>query len=275
MFYMPVWSVDELVSISRIMKINLTEEEVKVKYEEFGGILRHIFSKKASANVQTRKERNTEISKLNKDSLLLLVSESSIEDPLSHLIAQFTIQKKTNDLLLNEKIEVLVKGDETGYSGDYCNKISEDIILDLLMKGVVWKKRIVNDTTKNYKEFKFKFKKIERGKMNLKNIKFGVLYKSMDTDFPFVDIVFRENTNTIAGIQITRERDGQRKITSSAYNQLIKLYNGNTKMKFSYYYCPIPSLADIANVSSDFIITDFNMSVSILKVPPNYKSNFD
>lgn len=84
--YMPVWLEDELLAVRKHILPKPTEEEVKERFKEFGGIFRYVFGSE-SVRIEAREKRKDEIENVD---VRKLVTARTIEDSrVSHLIAMF------------------------------------------------------------------------------------------------------------------------------------------------------------------------------------------
>ena len=84
-----------------------------------------------------------------------------------------------------------------------------------------------------------------------------VLYKSLNDNFPFCDLVYKENgkEGKLVCIQVSLEADGKRKVKARAFQLFCERMGwGEHPSKeqvdrISYVYCPLPAVADKAEVT--------------------------
>jgi hypothetical protein len=273
--YMPVWTEAELLALGKTLSPTSTEEELKERIREFGGILRYVFG---SEDVQEEARSNRKQAIIEVD-LRYLLAAATIEDVrVSHFIAQFSniptrdtekskafrsfeidlvsevvekeLQVKMKALSTFDKIVTLLKNDQSpGYFSKLCRDIYEEVIAERLVQGVTWQQK--GNLSKEYSEFKLQlnssttlplFSKMEN----------DTLYRPSKENYPLIDIIYKQNEKFFA-IQVSREVGGKRSIDKSTIIKFLDhLKAESIEEDFAYYYCPSPQYADSATVTISY-----------------------
>jgi hypothetical protein len=238
--YMPTWTLSELLAVRRFasdrhpQEILLTEEDIKQRFSEFGGIFRHVFS----SDVETiRRQQDEAVALLDPKKFLL---DNIDREHMSHLIAQFKVntngprafrephidlvssemQRKVErrflSVDLHDKISLLMKNDEIPTTmSSHAPVIYEEVIASRLVQGMSWKRKDVRE--KDFSQFNVKLQKLSQGRPPIfTNMEAGVLYKSLKENFAAVDMMFKTEDGFLVGIQVTRLHESVRKIKANS-----------------------------------------------------------
>jgi hypothetical protein len=167
-YYMPVWSLKDLLAAGKYLVDNgrvpynikdlYKEESIRQRYEEFGGIFRHVLPINKAALNDVISRKNHAINDAVVGQRILSVGDIE-NDLVSHLILHYDVQisgnfafttkssrfasestfgKVRSKILavdLKTRIVTLIRNDETGYLNDTCPAIYEQVVADLLTQS--------------------------------------------------------------------------------------------------------------------------------------------
>ena len=210
------------------------------------------------------------------------VDESGVYDfsKMGLSLVNQEIKKKLQDRLeklsLNERARELKRHSETGVDKfGTAPAIFESVVADHLtsISGVKWKRRSSTGSAGKTEAnkmttlsppplptspLKVKLTKIHEGKLPVyAAMEPMVLYKSLNVNFPFCDLVYKENgkEGKLVCIQVTLEANGKREVKAGAFQKFCaRMGWGEHPSKeqvdrISYVYCPDPAVADKAKVT--------------------------
>jgi hypothetical protein len=213
--YMPVWTEAESLAVGKTLSPALPEEEVKKRFQEFGGILRYVFGSE-DVQEEARSNRRQAITEVD---LRYLLAAATIEDVrVSHFIAQFSkiptrdtekskafrsfeidlvseevekeLQDKMKALSIYDKIVTLMKNDQSpGYFSKLCRDIYEEVIAERLVQGVIWQQR--GNLSKEYSEFKLQFPSSTTLPL-FSTMENDTLYRPLKENYPLADIIYKQ-----------------------------------------------------------------------------------
>jgi len=323
-FYLPTWNLDDLLSIGKFMRENkkpsqddqelYTDKQITGRYQEFGGILRHVFPLDFGDLDIIRKERDRNIHEV--DAKYLLTVEGEIENNrTSHLLIQYKVntsgnkafkeyttdfvnesivtrlESKLDHVDQTERILTLRKNDEINtYMENACKKIYEDLILKYLISvnGVSWKQTKYNKegTVTGEYPLKLKISKKIVGKVLIFNeMAMDTVYYSLNTIYPAFDFVYKikeGDVEKLVCVQVTRKRDRKREVRQSALDKFLKEVGVTVEM-IDFVLCPHPSYAK----DNKIVITKTDPNINktfyepwkrpfiVWQVPSDYGRSFD
>jgi len=276
--YMPIWTLPELQAVrdflaERNTKGLPTKKEIDSRFREFGGIFRHVFTHDLKS---LREQQRAAILALDPSKLLW---NSIDRQDISHHIAQYRIpttganafrewnidfisdeamkkvKAQLKKLSLDEKRRLLMKNDENSMFMEKQSAVwFEELIAESLisLSGVSWRRRVVSDGNNQFSDFPLRLIKLEEGKPPFfEKMKTEVLYKSLNGNYPAVDLMFKTNEGFLYGLQITRRQDKRRQIEGSAVDKWLKLVDMKDRTKVRIVVIPKPELAEKFTVGYD------------------------
>jgi hypothetical protein len=271
--YMPTWTLPELQAI-RTFVANRTPEEMPFsedaiveRFDEFGGIFRHVFAR----NVKSlRQQRQRVIFSLDPQNFLLDEIDQE-QSHVSHFVAQYQVATEGSDaftdahidaishqvekdirfrfakLDLNDKVLLLKKNDEIPtYMAAQSRHTYEEVIAKRLLQGVCWHRKNLKSGVQLFSEFKLELTKVVEGKPPVfADMEIGVLYRSLKENYPAVDMMFKNYEGIVYGIQVTRQQDLTRMIKATAVYKWLKTIGlEGKKEKVRIAVIPKPTLAE-------------------------------
>jgi len=286
------------------MKEEYTEEKIKARYEEFGGILRHVLPISVSKLKQVKQERDEKIDTANAQQLLAYKGNIELPD-VSHLIMQYKVevdgpeaftekvqdfvsplivellQSKINAVSLEERVITLIRNDEVNsYMETGCPKIYESVIADYLTTGigVQWQRRDKSKKKGDWEIFNLKLNKKQIGivpeydKMETKT-----LYYSMNPTFPIFEMLYKDG-EILVGIQVTRNKEHKRIVKESTIKTFLKKMNISDMTKVKFVLCPLPALADkveLEIIDSNKNHLEYTFPYELWRLPTQYTRSFE
>lgn len=234
--FFPVWTLFELLKARQYMRSHLTEEEIEARYDDVGGIPRHIFTDDDDDFANELKDQVTAINDLTEHQIrqLALGNIAAVQtfkktQPKSRIMAygcvdpnfeNYTVavvSRRVARLLVNEHIKVLwnVILDRGGARGTTTWQIFETYC-HILMLGDCYKEYydymyhdgfVLQDITNT------SFPPLQLGGcsdikgthdelITAAKRKENVVFYSFDRSYPQIDFVYRKE-NTILGFQVT------------------------------------------------------------------------
>jgi hypothetical protein len=315
--YMPCLESDELKTIGKFLReqpdfpksmIDLyTDENITSRFEEYGGIYRHVLPTSEDYLNTIALEKSTTLKGLKDENIRKLLQGITVADPdVSHYIAQYNVEKTGNNAFkkfemklrnddIRKKLQAyfdkstsedlkfhLIRADETGYEEIAARYIYEKLILRLhssATEGINC--RIRNNGENNHWKLNSTYNiypgqlKLLYGKVPFFNdMKEGFLYYSLNTNFPICEMLYKQKDANgdfeLCVIQVSRERAKSRKVKS--FDDFKKNLDVTDFSKVRYFYFGHPS-----NVN-DFVIDTVGhifKSIQIAEVSPYYDFNYE
>ena len=240
------------------LKADYEDDKISERFERFGGIIRHVLPTTEGSKGDSERRQSEAISTCDVGKLLR--QRANIEMPeFSHYLLQYEVlidgdkpfaefqmdlasdfvedqlTKQMNESSVYELSRALIQNDETGYLNDSIGRIFENWVFKSLtsVKGVKWKKQAARrgearrgDDDGSWEPLELRLSPEEAAAPSYADMKPGVLYYSHNPNYPFADLVFKENDKegTLVLIQVTRQREGKKQqVASSAVLLLEKL----------------------------------------------------
>lgn len=288
--YMPAFKLPELLAIGahllasgavpEDLRAEYTPERIENRFEQFGGIMRHVLPVSLPYIDDCQKAQRVAITKC--DTQALLVSEDIEDADVSHFIMQYDVKMETkkhfrevslnfvNDRVfeqietkllkesLHERQRALICNDETGFMEDACPKIYEGVIAELLTSqmGVCWHKREVSENSSQggveWAPFELRLDTLIHGSVpSFADMEPRVLYMSLNPKYPFFDSMYKTDEGELVGIQVTREKNSSKDCTLSALQSCLKKidFPDDQIPHIRTVLVPLPSNADTAKLN--------------------------
>ena len=316
MYYMPLFTLKELLSIGEYMVANdgrlskntellaeFNQENIHKRYEEFGGIFRHVLPASLDYLDDVRLEKARAI--LAADASVLLNSSDIEPINVSHFLMSLDAERKGKrafkfpyagfvnsnivellrtkiaDTSIAEKRACLLRNDETGAMADACPILYEEVVACLLTQseGVYWnRRRIAFDVVthkgeeqglvapeNSWEKFNLKLHKLMQGKVpKYDEMDELVLYKSLNKNYGAVDMLYKDENGDIVGIQVTRQMDNVKKVKSSALREIIeRQLEMPNDKKLQLVLVPHPKRATKAKISISGKKKQINTSITV------------
>jgi hypothetical protein len=162
---------------------------------------------------------------------------------------------------------------------DFCPTIFEGVVSDLLVRSqalkfesksyiVRNKSKSDEDIKSNWNPVSISFKWLNTGEIpKFREMEEGVLYRSLNTEFPSVDLVFKKG-DILYGIQLTRNKSCIRTIEKAALEDLFRRLDISDASLFRYILCPTPKLA--GNYQINFPDNINASAIEIWRLPNDY-----
>jgi len=298
--YLPNWTLEELQTVGKHMRdiksvpegISYSSEAIQERYEEYGGIFRHILPTSLAQLESTAKSKNQSISKVDLNTIFRI---GDIEDPdVSHFIVIYTdipesgkdAFRKTNMNIVNrrtlekltkrwktvdlfEMISTLIKNDETGYMETATHKIYEEVISHQLIRGVSWQKRQVND--QQFTRFDLKLERIVDGKPPIfSEMKPLVLYYPTQQNFPAVEFFWKTPGDKFYAVQVTRTEKKVKEVTASALDSMYEKLGIPESTEVTIVLCPKPKIASSSSIKISGSSKHSKIQLEVWKLPSDY-----
>ena len=296
-YYMPVWSLQDLLSAGLYLRDSgrvpedmiefYSEQNIQERYEEFGGIFRHVLPPLMQSLNRTYLEKKKAIAKAVGYDILNI---GDIEnDEVSHYILQYDVQTSGNrpfafkgaqfasprtaeqlqskilSVSIRTKITTLMKNDETGYCNDVCPQIYESVVGQILTmpQNIIFERKSFPDGS--WEEASMKFREHVSGRVpKFDELEEGVLYTSLNTNFPVVDHILKKE-GVVFGIQVTRNTSLKRDVKEKTWDKLFEQL-GIKPSQFRFILCPSPHLVNDYQIR----LRDLPFDVEIWKLPKDY-----
>ena len=273
-FFMPPWTLPELLAVGEFVRkrspnqVPLSPEDISKRYYEFGGIFSHVF---ASDMMSIR--RNQEVAIQSLDPRLFLLDEIDEERRgVSHFIAQYQVDTEgpvayrdahfhfTSDSIrtrvesrfmamdLDHKVRLLIKSDESPSFlrslGPRFYEIYEEVVAVRLRQGVCWQKKNLTDS--NFSEFILRLTKMVEGQPPIfADMEPDVLYKSLVSTHPAVDMMYKTADGLLYGLQVTTQEGPTKEIATTAVDKWLESIDWRDSMeKVRIAVVPKPKRAD-------------------------------
>ena len=257
---MPLWTLPELLAVGEFVRkrspnqLPLSPEDISQRYYEFGGIFRHVF---ASDMISIRRKQEVAVQSL--DPRLFLLDEIDQERrEVSHFIAQYQVDTEgpvayrdahldftSNSIRtrvesrfmamdLDHKVRLLIKSDESPSFlrslGPRIYEIYEEVVAVRLRQGVTWQKKNLADS--NFSEFKLKLTKLVEGQPPIfADMEPDVLYKSLKSTHPAVDMMYKTADGLLYGLQVTTQEGPAKEIATTAVDKWLESIDWRDSME--------------------------------------------
>jgi len=302
--YLPNWTLEDLQTVGKHMSdikcvpegISYSSEAIQERYEDYGGIFRHVLPISLAQLESTAFSKNQAISEVNLNTIFQI---GNIENPqISHFIVTYTdipksgedafrkrnlnivnrrTLKKLTDLWKNvdlfQMIRTLIRNDETGYMEIATHKIYEEVISHQLIRGVSWQKRKVND--QQFTQFDLKLERIVDGKPPIfSEMKTLVLYYPTQQNFPAVEFFWKTPEDKFYAVQVTRAEKKVKEVKASALDSMYEILKIPESTEVTIALCPKPKLASSMNIQiSDAHSKHSKIQLEVWKLPSDYVQN--
>ena len=311
--YMPLFTISELQSIGKHMRAQLdfpfdlnslySDEGIMKSYNEYGGIIRHVLPTSLS---YVKSIEDMKLQAINVADWEQYMRNSNIErSDISHFIVKYVVCRSTFEILsydlVNTELELKIKKflknltliklvelllSVTNNIIEPAKRLSyEEYFAIVAVDGFKWLKRS-NDVSDqrfkinqkeilSYSDFSLKLKDRVDEEVEFNDMEMDVLYKPLDTKFPFCDSYYKTKLNSdapddpanvkfvavslcfgVSDSSKNREFD-----TFPKFNKRVKVPE-NIHMEF--LHIPHPSVADSVKIK---LIIERNIDVEIVKVP--------
>mmetsp|Transcript_18935 Transcript_18935/g.17180 ORF Transcript_18935/g.17180 Transcript_18935/m.17180 type:complete len:546 (+) Transcript_18935:59-1696(+) len=302
--YMPVYELDELLAIGQYIRKNsvndnlndfqrkvLSDEDIIMRYEEFDGIIRHVFPYDIDQYDNSVTLKNQAVSSFDYRSFKTTMN---IENPfISDFLVKYAVNKsdfitvdyqfvnyhttrrmaiENESMKIDEYVDLLTLIDikpKHHFAPLYYSWYQRLISLLLTSIDVKWKMRLYTGDKIDLDSYK----DISIPKKDLKlvidiphfgNMESGCLYYPSADNFPFCDMIYKEG-NKIVAIQVTGGLSKKnRNITG--LNDFMKKVNITDVSCIKYVLIPRPNLADTHKITDTFGLED----LEIWKIPIKY-----
>ena len=248
--YMPTWTLPELQAVRKFVfhrspeQMPLNENDISKRFEDFGGIFRHVFAPNATV---IKVDQRRAIQALDPKEFLMNDLDRGLNGA-SHLVAQYRVVTEGDDafqeayidfvndkipkeveaeffkMSLNDKVGLLRQSDESplflGSMDRGIYDIYEDVIAGRLIQGVFWEMKKPTDS--NFTAFDLKLTELVVGEPpKYAKMKEMVLYKPLNKNFPAVDMMYKKD-GLLYGLQVTTQKGLTKEITTSAVGKWLK-----------------------------------------------------
>ena len=291
--YMPVYKLKELLDIGKYlldkkqvpeaMRGEYSPVNITLRYEEFGGIIRHVLPVSMDRIRSTRQDISLAIEQCDPKRLL---SGSIIDGWMSDHIKQMDVltegdnafkvfqtcftsdyvvrelQETITAIDLKDRVKALMRNDALKYPDLSCASIYESVLADLfiLEGGVKWKARVsaINNTYIDFNEnhwssYNVKLSKIVRGSIpKFSEMKSEVLYYPRHSNHSAVDFFFKSSingTDCLSAFQVTIMSGDRKDISISAYQEFIKSVGLEDSSNIRLYLIPRSTLAKMSSIN--------------------------
>jgi len=302
--YLPNWTLEDLQTVGKHMSeikcvpegISYDPKAIQERYEEYGGIFRHVLPTSKKQLESTALSKKQAISKVD---LNKIFSIGDIEDPdVSHFIVSYVdiplngedafskrnlniVNRSTLDKLTDlwKKVDLfqmrrtLIRNDETGYMEIASHKIYEEVISHQLIRGVSWQKRKIND--QKFISFSLNLEKIVDGKPPIfSDMKPNVLYYPTQQNFPAVEFFWKTEDKKFYAVQVTRSEKKVKEVSASALDSMYKLLEIPESTEVKIALCPKPKLASSMNIQiTGGHSKHSKIQLEVWKLPSDYAQN--
>jgi hypothetical protein len=237
--YMPLLTREELVTIGNFLvkenKVSgledfYSKENIEKRYDEFGGIYRHVLPNSIDYVNEIRVVKENYIERLSDETKKKLVFNANIENKdISHLVAQYIVEKKGDEAFqkftmdfVNDDMpkilkniinvqsvedlrDLLIRADVTRNLLANAPYIYEELVakLHVAERTIEWDKQVLkwdnatttkNDWTQKYiimpKDFKKNSLLVKLPTFN--EMEYKVLYRSVNNNLPMPDFVYKK-----------------------------------------------------------------------------------
>jgi hypothetical protein len=256
-----------------------TEESIRSRFKRFDGIIRHVLPLSVASLEVTRKSQNQAIANIDASKLL---AGCDIENQVvSHFVAVYDMSPDSEEKynfskyglkIVSEEVEELLKDkwyktslsdrmsfmrryDEvsTTVYGPSAPKIYESIVADHLTShhGASWERWDKSGGMASKEPFNLKLNRSIDGRVpTYAELDPGCLYRSLNEQFPFCDILYKEEgTGKLVCIQVSLENPPVREVSLGAFKRFCeRLGLSHTSeedcKKISFVYCPHAKLVN-------------------------------
>lgn len=103
-----------------------------------------------------------------------------------------------------------------------------------------------------------------------------VLYYSLNSNYPLVDMIYKSSDGCVTGIQVTRRDKGKRVIKHGPMEKFLKKINLENHKKLCLVLCPKPADAEEAELtfSDDVVEVNYEVNYEVWKIPPTYNQTY-
>jgi len=310
MSYMPVYELEELLAIGQYMiknskgnnlndfqKYILSDESIIKKYEEYDGIIRHVFPYVKKQEEEIILLKNQALKEFNYKSFKVTMNIENSN--ISHLLAKYVVNKsdfskvtyqfvnnntvmrmalENKTMEIDDYVDLLIFIDnkpQSRYASSYYSWYQRLIALLLTSTSydVNWKKRVYKKGDKtdldSYKNISITKKMVLKPVIDIPHfddMESDCLYYPSSGTFPFCDMFYKED-NKIVAIQVTGGLSKKnRNITGlNKFMKIVKLTEAD-KSRIKYVLIPHPKLADNYKITDTFGLED----LEIWKIPIKY-----
>ena len=288
--YMPTWTLPELQAVRTFItdhspgRMPLTEDDIAVRFHEFGGIFRHVFAPN-SDYIKGEQERGIEDLFIGDDdegprheSNHVAQYRVATDGPRSFREARVdvvgdgvreAVEACISALDLRDKIRLLQENDERPFFMRFvCPCIYEDVIALQFLRGVRWQKKKFTDS--DFSGFDLKLTKIVKGNPPMyADMEAGVLYKSFNNDYPAVEMMYKTEEGLVYGLHVTRSY-ATRVIKPHAVDQWLDAIGlKDEKEKVRIAVIPEPSFATLVESEYEGDMSGYPQ-LEVWKVPADY-----
>jgi hypothetical protein len=121
------------------------------------------------------------------------------------------LQRAFNKCSLAERVETLVRSDETGFMETVCRELYASVVADSLTvsRGVAWRQRrarFSSTQASGWEALALEMKRVERDETPLyTDMEEGVIYHpAVIGEYPIVDFLFKTSAGTLVGVLVAR-----------------------------------------------------------------------
>ena len=280
--YMPTYTCDELLAAGDYLlkrgrvTDDMTElyspDEIKKRYNDFGGIIRHALPD--SVTILGDIYKKSELAVGNCDAKGIISNLNTIEDEMvsSFVMAmvvqrsglerfrnfnttfvsdniRIKIEEKVMSVSLADRITVLLKNDQSGVYDKQSQNLYEGVLATLFTTppGVIWTQRIA--LADELVEFKVKLQSIQRGSCpKFKDMVWGVLYWPSQDNFPAVEFFYKSEEGNLMAFQVTRQKNKEKIVKVSAYEKFLMEVGLEDSTKVILHLVHIPAMALFSSI---------------------------
>jgi len=309
--YMPCWELEELLAVGTYIRNNdknlsernkelLSDENIRYRFEKFGGIFRHVIPRDSDHVKRCEESQDKAIAQLiHAPNLSELLSQSDI-GPLevSHWICQYDVAKAdlnafkqhtlqfVNDNIrerlkenmekvdLDTRIAFLIRNDRVPtFKANDSRMIYETVVRDLLLSNNGLDFEELDCSSNKAGEIK----KAQRticlakhypGHVSEKQLIEDTLYCPVKSNEPVVDYLFRDG-DKVYGIQVTRASSKKKRTVKQS--NLQNFFNQLGLDPKSFVFCLVPSPSDADSYKIDLEGYP-EVKRMIWKLPQTYKN---
>lgn len=249
MLYNPVWDLDEILSVARVMRSEPSfpdemrglyeDTEVEKRFNEFGGILRYCLPQRPSVLMDARERQKNALREAGKSNLIRFetIEHPEVSQHLAHFKVKVTgpepFRNATIDLIndnvekelrrewlsvsLFDKIRALMRNDETGYMDKACQDLFEDVVAENVMHKTSWRQRLVTGVLRDWEDEELFSSGLASRRVDgivpmFREMEEGVLYVPLKANYPLGDMVWKCD-NVLYVANATRQSSGSKRVT--------------------------------------------------------------
>jgi hypothetical protein len=309
---MPCLELDELLAIGEYLLNNdkipvemhdlYSQEKIKERFNEYGGIYRHVFPYNESYLFEIARQKISSINDLTNKKIESMLLNPNIEDQtISDFLLQYKVLKEGDDSFENYSVEfvndnmfkilenfsnelslrelkiILIKADSKKMNEINARILYQEFIAKMHSFGFNWFARKNTNENWNGKYRKYISQMIYESPPTFEEMDENILYFPLHENFTLGDMFYKlkeKQEVVLVVIEVSRKKTTKKQISLGELELFKKRFGLKNLSNVHYLYFPLPELASTAvvEITDDLSETQKNIfaNIHIVKVPLNY-----